>query len=79
MAKEITESGKREHHHLLLIDNELLDLRKIIGDTARLVSLYPDDFALQQALHVLKSREEDILNEIDSKMQDKSFWEKLWE
>ena len=78
MAKELTEEEKRKHSHLMLIDNELSDLRKLIGDNARLISLYPDDFALKQTLRVLKSREENILSEINSKMQDKSFWEKLW-
>lgn len=53
-----------EYRQPSLIKEELSDLAELIRENNQLVSLYPEDFALQQALHSLKNREENILNEL---------------
>ena len=53
-----------EYRQPSLIKEELSDLAELIRENTQLVSLYPEDFALQQALHSLKNREENILNEL---------------
>jgi hypothetical protein len=43
---------------------ELIELRQLISDCARLISKYGDDFALSQSLTSLKSREHNLLKRL---------------